>query len=538
MAGWDERVTASRWGFWLILGLISSWRFFLWLTFNDPVPNPDGILYIEAAKELTRGHLQQALSIYPMPALPGLIALLHWTGLDWVQSGRAVSSLFLALSSIPLYCITRGWFGPGAGLWAVLALNLPYFTNRLGLAVYRDPCHLFFFLLAILQILRAVEAPSATRVISAFCASLLPGLFRVEGLFLIPFFPLILLLLSLRDPRFRGRPAIAAAAWLVVLGVVAGIVVEEGVHFNRLDMAGKALTSGIQLKFLQQYREIYQRIKSLESLSPVGYLSGNFSETARHYLWLIYLIGVADLFVRVFHPAFLLPLAIGIRKEYGAEGEKRPQAMLLRLEWRLVWAVWLIYIFIIYLHLVSHNFSCRRFYLVPSALLYPWVGMGMVYLLRRLGGRHLWRAFILLLFFMPLCQYGRIWRTTGNLYAQAAEWLKGSACSQLSMMGNDLRVPFVAGVSLDLSGDSPGARFRLVHLAPWEIPAAALRHNRDLVVLKLSRGQAKRMTGIPGFVTVRRFEEGRKVILFLAREGADQGCLPSGGRSAGEGLVK
>ena len=74
------------------------------------VINPDGVLYIAAAQQYAVGNFSEALQLYPMPAFPLLIAMVHMVIPDWVAAARVITITAMVLSSIPLYANHRAFF--------------------------------------------------------------------------------------------------------------------------------------------------------------------------------------------------------------------------------------------------------------------------------------------------------------------------------------------------------------------------------------------------------------------------------------------
>ncbi len=527
MAGWYERVervTASAQGFWLLLGAVSVWRLLLLISAWDKVPSIDGVIYIEAARVMGRGDLTRALAVYPMPALPSLIALFHLLGLDWPQAGRTVSALFLVLSIIPLYNITRQWFGRAPAFWAGLAFSLPYLVNRMTISIFRGPCHLFFFLVALWAMLRAIRHPSTARTVVALLFSVVPSLFRIEGLMLPVLFPLTILILAFRDRRYRGGPSFLAACWIMLMGGagVAATLLPGGEDPNRLASVLQALQGLLHLRFLHNYREIYGQLKELEQLSPAAYLDQNFAEIARHYLWLVYLMGAMEYLAAAFYPLYLIPLVIGLKRTK------------LEREQGLVLITVAVYLTIVYLHLVTHDFTSRRFFLVPATLLYPWVGLGVATILKGFRDKPFVWWMVVILIFSPVTGYARLWDRPGRVCKLAGEWLRRSPCGGLKLMGNDLRIPFSAHIPLHLGGHDPSAPY--INYSSWQedyaqVERLAVATGRDVIILKFSKKAIRRLPKMDHYIPTKRFEAHGKVVQLFARPKVAPLC-----RDQGEGL--
>ena len=89
-----------------ILPLAISFLLKLFLFFTDAVINSDGVLYLQAAQMIAEGRLIQSLSLYPMPAYPILIALVHTVVPDWILAAKLLSLVTAATITVPIYFLT------------------------------------------------------------------------------------------------------------------------------------------------------------------------------------------------------------------------------------------------------------------------------------------------------------------------------------------------------------------------------------------------------------------------------------------------
>ncbi len=109
------------------------------LVFSTQVPNPDGVLYINAAREFTLGHFQQGIKIYPMPFYPFLIMLFHYAIPDWIRAAQTISWLSMVFATIPLYLIAKKLFGYKPALWGIISYSLAPHFNTIASKIIRDP---------------------------------------------------------------------------------------------------------------------------------------------------------------------------------------------------------------------------------------------------------------------------------------------------------------------------------------------------------------------------------------------------------------
>ena len=89
-----------------ILPLAISFLLKSFLSFTDAVINSDGVLYLQAAQMFAEGRLIQSLSLYPMPASPFLIAVVHTVVPDWILAAKLISLSTAATITVPIYFLT------------------------------------------------------------------------------------------------------------------------------------------------------------------------------------------------------------------------------------------------------------------------------------------------------------------------------------------------------------------------------------------------------------------------------------------------
>ncbi len=510
-------------GLYVLIGIGLLWKAFLLFSSASKAPNTDGVIYMMAAKAMTEGRFLDSLNIYPMPAYPAMLALLHSLGMEWSLSGRIISSLFLLLAQIPIYQITRRWFGPRAAFWATLAFMLPYFSNKMAVSIYRGPPFIFFFLVAIYALLITLETPNTRRMLAAFSLSLVPFCFRIEGAFIIPLFPLALLFYSVREKGLKGLPQIVAFLWLVSIVAIGLMFFGAPIELNRLSSITETVNHLVHLDFLHQYKEIYHQIESLEPLSPDPSQNQNFAEIARHFLWLIYLIGLIQCMAATFYPFYLIPLF------YGLKGTKMDR------ERSFVCLTFFIYFLILYFHIITHDYSGKRFVWGAVSLLYPWVGIGSVILLNRPIKpipKWIYSAIFLALFFFPVAKYPRLFERPDHVSVEAGMWLANSPCKGLRMIGNDIRIPFIAGIPIE--GMDKGDIYKnfvsdTKEYAPIE--GMALEEHRDLIILKLPVKKSLHFPRFSKYILIRKFQGKRRIVGIFGTPKAARLCGKGGGIS-------
>jgi 4-amino-4-deoxy-L-arabinose transferase-like glycosyltransferase len=436
-----SNIALPTWG--VVIGLFILLKLVLLVAMRHHPINSDGVLYIVAAQKYADGLWREALAIHPMPLYPLLIAAMQLIVRDWVWAARLLSFLALGLAMIPLYRLAKELFDEHAAWWACLAYSLAPAIHKWTLGVIRGPMFVLAFTWAAYLGYRSIRHPSLGTILLSAAASWLAFLFRIEGLILIIVIPLLLFVYGLREPELRRPLFKGVLVWLlVVLILVGSAVAVVGVklnNYNNLNKIESQVQALIDYRLLDSYERIYQQLKSLEeeTIFPGG--RQNYVEIARHYMFLVYWLGLFESYIKVLYPLFLIPLIIALRNH-----PWRPRAFILV----LVAA----YLFMIYYHLVARDFIQSRFLFAPAVLLYPWIGAGFVQVWSRLrGGRRLQRLIasvcMAALLCFPLAEcIGKMAKVDPAIY-QAGKWLSQlPGVEDVKWVSTDRRLPFYAGV--------------------------------------------------------------------------------------------
>ena len=87
---------------------------------NAQIIAPDGILYIEVAKDVLAGNFQRISGYGFLNLYSFLIALFQMIFHDWEFSGKMVSVVFGSLTIIPLFLLIRGLFNEKVAIVSTL----------------------------------------------------------------------------------------------------------------------------------------------------------------------------------------------------------------------------------------------------------------------------------------------------------------------------------------------------------------------------------------------------------------------------------
>jgi 4-amino-4-deoxy-L-arabinose transferase-like glycosyltransferase len=455
------------------------------------VINHDGVLYILAAQKIATGSFKEALNIYGMPLYPLLIILTHYVIPNWIAAARLVSIAASIFTIIPLYFLTKEIFYRQAAMWACAAFVLLPLSNHLSVGVVRDPLFLFFFAWSTYFANHAIKSKKTFHFLLSSLTCLLSILCRLEGLILCLFYTLYVFYLSLRRSQDRNallKGMLVYISPLLLISVLFSLGTKWPPTFNRIDAIILKINEILHFKFLDNYTRIYNQLKIVEKTMTRVYKWQNLIEIVRHYMPIIYLIGLLENFFRALFPPYVIPLAVGLRKTRNRNN---------------LFVILLVasYFLMLYYYLISMDTIRVRFFLTPVFLLFPWIGVGIdrLYIYARDSSKK--RLFVILLVtifaLLPFYRSLKILRRQDEVLIKAGKWI--ATVPQFKAAGivtTDRRVPFYAGRGADFFfyGDPDYLQMETF---------AAIRE-MDLLVIKTSK---KERNHTPRLKNYRKVEE-------------------------------
>jgi 4-amino-4-deoxy-L-arabinose transferase-like glycosyltransferase len=361
-----------------IMGIMTlSLAIKLFLFSFDQVINPDGVLYIAAAQQISDGNMAGALKLYPMPSYPMLLALVHLIIPDWIAAARIIGIAALTLAVIPLYGLTAILFNRQAAFWATLCFALTPEANDQALSVIRDPVFLLAALTAVFFLLQGIRQQRLKMVVLAMFFVGLSFLFRVEGVVFAATPVLFFTWQSFRakDGRLKQFIRKSLVLWvgipLVLMATAALILGPKLLGQNRVGELMAEVGHIAQLRAFDNYQEIYRFFQTIESEPPFSGFSKSLPAIVRHWMPLIYLIGLLEYFIKQIFPLFLLPLLFAGHRYISAADRK------IAIEKQFILLTCLFYMLFILYSFITRDFIQGRFLFTPAVLLYPWVGHGI-----------------------------------------------------------------------------------------------------------------------------------------------------------------
>mgnify|MGYP001829079514 CR=1 FL=1 len=467
------------------------------------VINQDGEIYLTAAQKIAEGAFKEALAIYKMPLYPLLIALTHYVIPNWIAAARFVSMAASILTIIPLYLLTREIFHRQAALWACVAFALLPLSNHLSVAIMRDSLFLFFLAYAALFAQRAITSKRLVHFLLSSLLGLLSILCRLEGLVLYAFYILYAFFLSLRKPEERGdllKGILIYIALPLSLFIVGALMPEIGwsSNFNRINDVGRSIRGLFSLeslnnnKFMYRQLEVFENTKVLQTTSQYQSLI----EITRHYMLVIYLIGLLESFIKALFPLNFIPLVVGFK-----HWRKRNGVFVLLLAGT--------YLILSYYFLITRDFIRIRYLLAPVLLLCPWIGLGIdrifIYV-KGLSKRRFFTILLLIIFaLVPSYRSLRITWKEDTISLKAGEWIATVPQFQTAtIITTDGRIPFYAGRGLD----------QTLYLKPnyLAMEKLALKKSFDLLIIKTSKKRKNARPRLKKFTRVKEFVGAKDIV--------------------------
>jgi len=500
-------LTETKKGLFFVLGLSAIIKILVLIALSGKAINNDGLLYISAAQQFASGHFKEGLALYPMPLYSFFITIVHLLISDWVLAARLISLFFLVLTIIPLYLISKDLFDNSIAFWGCLAFALAPLPNSWVAYVIRGPSFIFFFAWAVYFSLKAIRLKKPGFFVLATVFSWFSILLRLEGIIFIPAFFLFLAYLAISNPQKRIIFLKGIILWVafpvIIFGVLFVAIGAGGISFNRMDQVVQVLQDTANLKFLDNYRLIYDHLKQVENSPPFSGAHYSFAESARYFMPVIYLLGFLKALVKVIFPIFIIPLFLSFKHS-------------LTRSHLFVLFVVVSFLFVFYYSLIVREFISPRFLFVPAFLLFPWIGAGMErifnFVKRSSKQKILAVVFVVIFILAPAGKIANSCKKHDNTISIAGKWLgKEPKFKNARIITNDLRIPFYAGRELYSSREKGLLNYDNSIHDYVDMEQFAIANQADLIIIRLSKKKKKLLPAFKNFIKIKEFS-GRKRI--------------------------
>lgn len=488
----------------LFLILLGSLILKGFLVFSVQVPCPDGIIYINAAREFSQGNFSQGMQIFPMPFYPLLISLLHTIIPSWLRAGQTVSWLALVLATIPLYQITEILFDRKAALWSIIAYTLAPHFNTYASHVIRGPLGLFMLAMGVLFALQTLGEKRIRSFYLVSFFSLLAFLSRVET-FLFPLFLVFIYLIIIVFDHRQSSFVVKGFGAFLTIPLATGIIFwllsgKSFSHAIRLPELGHYFHLMVSKDYLINYHNIYQQLKIMGQSLPTPFYSGNFAETARHYIWFIYFIALVETITILIFPTNVIPLLY------------KPQPIKYNRNHFFIIGIIVLFAASSYFFLIFNNFIQKRYLIIPVFFLFPWIGNGLQHLYRKVNScknkKNLATGLFILIFLLaPTLKTFRYAGEHNISLKEAGIWLKHHVVTtkDIVLISNDKRIPFFADLDKNYI------------LMPFEylqqIESFARENKGQIISLVISRKRKNLLPVFKDYKVVKEFHDQKNEII-------------------------
>ena len=507
--------TETKRGLYFILGFSAIIKISALIALSDKAINNDGLLYISAAQQFALGHFKEGLALYPMPLYSFLITIVHFLISDWVLAARFISLIFLILTIIPLYLISKDLFDKRIAFWGCLAFALAPLPTSWVVYVTRGPVFIFFFAWAVYFALKAIRLKKPGFFVLTAVFSWFSILLRLEGIIFIPaffFFLLYFAILNLQEKNFFLKGILIWISFpVIILGILFVAMGAEGISFNRMEQVVQVLRDTANLSFLDNYRLIYDHLKQVENSPPFSGAHYSFAENARNFMPVIYLLGFFKAFIKALFPLFIIPFFLGFKHSL-----TRSQILVL--------FIVVSFLLVFYYSLIVRDFISPRFLFIPSFLLFPWIGAGMermvIFLKQSSKPKILSTVFIVIFILVPVGKIANSCEEHDNTISIAGKWLgKDPKFNNARIITNDLRIPFYAGRELYSSREKNLVKYKNSNHDYVDMEQFATANQADLIIIRLSKKEKNLLPAFKHFIKIKEFLGKKRIaVIFSSKE--------------------
>ncbi len=473
-------------------------KLFLLSQLHDGTINMDGTLYITVAMHFAAGDMTAGLAMFPMPAYSLLLALTHAFIPNWFNAAYFIAITSMVLATVPLYLLTKQLFDIKAAFWACMMFALLPKLNEWSLYVSRDALFLSVAAWFIYIALNSHRKNSFLLFGITFFLAWISILIRIEGLLFLIFYTVLLIHQAITAPAPRDRHYVKLLIWLGV-PLCAGMIIAfvmglQGLQVHRFDQAYQWLAALFNGDFLTSYHQLYNFLSEAENHPPFSQWNYNFAELSRHYLLIIYMMGIIEALLKVISPLSCIPLYKASRLHAPAQGK-----------WLLMLGA--MFIGLVYYALLTRDYISTRFLMMPGFLLLPWIGTGIKGMWNDAVGtpRPLrLRLLLSLVILVPMVLTLSLIRHNDNTLPRAMAWLvKNHTANTVTIVTNAKRAPFYTAMETD---QNPAWTVHLYTKKDLkEIESFAITQQATFLVLKQKDNTHQGIPPLPHFEAIANF---------------------------------
>lgn len=461
--------------------------------YNSPINN-DGTLYINAAKHYAMGNFAEGLRLYSMPAYPMALAFIHIVIPNWIIAGIFISLASIVLVTIPLYFLTKIMFDNKVAFWTCLVFAILPNMNEWSFKIIRDPLFLLLFISSVYFALRSILEKDFFLFGATFIFAYLATFIRIEGAFFIGFYCLTLIYLTFSDKENRIRFLTRSIIWIGILFFPVLIVLLSAdirsIALNRFDNLSGELLKFISGNFLNRFLRIYDALSEIGSHKPFRDGHYSFITLCRHYMPLIYVLGIIQAIAKIIFPLSLIPLYFGFKNRENRFGNSG----------KFIFWILILFLGLGYYVLIRRDFIATRWVIIPTILLLPWVGSGINQLFTKAATslhKKLILFLIVLIILAPTIKTFGLISSRDITTAYTLKWLKAhDKINKVQIVSNNFKDSFYFDLAAQEQAD-PNWKIHYYNKRKnsKSIENFALKKNAQIIVFKVKTKDVDKMKG-------------------------------------------
>jgi hypothetical protein len=405
----------------------------------DPLPNPDGVIYLLAAQAWLEAGYGGAAAIYPLPFYSILIASVHaLSGLPWLTSAHCLNGALIAGLIVGLQRLSAA-LGGGLRVQAivvVLALLLPE-LNGYRSFLLRDFGYWMFAIFALALVARHAVAPTPMRAAGFVVMCVLAAAFRAEAVPLLLVMPVALLLGS------------SSARAVALLCIAASIAIALGAAAI-LGLSGLPATAWLS-ETLQQGFRLAAEIPARVETQVVGFGAYVLDPKFHDYAAVGVAGGLVAMIIVHIVNAASLPLAAvalaGLATGTWGRMDRRARPVLI--------AAFAMSVIALAVVVTARGIIQTRYAMSAALLIVVIAAFAVDGWYGRAGvprARLRWASALLVAYFIVEAGFGLL--NSKHQYIDAAAWLARNTASDARIFSNDLRVLYLADRQVDWRRES------------------------------------------------------------------------------------
>lgn len=457
--------------------------------------NNDATIYINAAKQYAMGNFTNGLAIYPMPAYPMLLALVHLLIPDWILAGYFISIISMILVTIPLYFLTKIMFDNKVAFWTCIVFAVIPQVNEWSLSIIREPLFLLLFISSVYFALRSILEKDFLLFGTTFIFSWLATLIRIEGVVFIGFYFFVLSYLSISDKKNRAGFFIRLLTWVgIPLGIISLVLLFnglQGIAFSRFDNVYDELIKFFSGGFLIKSSRISAALSEMAPHRPFHDGHYSFLVLCKHYMPLIYALGVMQAIVKILFFSSFIPLYFGLKDRANCSGNSGK------------FILWILILFagLAYYVLIIEDYMATRWAMIPAILLLPWIGSGINILFAKANAsshKKLILFLILIIVFAPTIKTFGLISSRDITTAYTLKWLKeNNKINKVQIVSNNFKESFYFDLAVQSQTDSNSKiYFYNKRKIKKSIEEFSLEKNASIIIFKVKTNEKGK---IPNF---------------------------------------